>query len=307
MQKNKNLNSIVRRGAADCGISCSNMVVTLFGDVVSEHGDWLWLGSIIEALVPMGYSERLVRTAVYRLMQNDWLQSKKIGRKSFYCITDKARGHYESASRRIYAGEPPAWDGSWILVVPALVPRDKQDELRKALSWRGFNTLVTGMYAHPSSDTSSLDETIYEQGLQGEVIVLSAKTTDMPSQEAMKRLVKNRWNLDALESMYTSFIHFFRPLAEQSVHQKAEPAELFYLRLLLIHEYRRILLRDPDFPEPMLPRGWVGREAQQLTCKIYQLLQTESTRYISTTLENTQGPVGKPRSNFYQRFGGLPR
>lgn len=198
----------------DSSISCSTMIVTLFGEVVSQHGSWIWLGSLINTLAPLGYSERLVRTAVYRLMQSDWLQAKRIGRKSYYCITDTACGHYEKAERRIYASEPTEWDGSWILVAPALLSEEKREEFHKSLLWQGFNTLVTGMYTHPSSDTTSLDETIYEQRIGGEVVVMKAKTTDLQSQEAIRRLVKNRWNFDELEASYAEFVQFFRPFAQ---------------------------------------------------------------------------------------------
>lgn len=303
----KKLEKLVKKKITDSSISCSTMVVTFFGDLASQHGGWIWLGSLIDALAPMGYSERLVRTAVYRLMQSDWLQVKRIGRRSYYCFTDTARGHYEKAARRIYAGEQPAWDGSWILVAPALVADDKKEEFRKSLLWQGFNALVTGMYAHPSSDTTSLDETIYEQRLLGDVVVLKAKTTDVQSQEAIKRLVKNRWNFDELEAFYSEFIEFYRQFTSAEFLQGLTGREMLLIRLLLIHEYRRILLRDPDFPDPMLPQGWVGRDAQILAKKIYTLLSRQSIEYICDTLESARGHLSEPSSAYYKRFGGLPK
>ena len=130
MSRVKKLEKLVQKKISDSSISCSNMVVTFFGDLASQHSGWIWLGSLIDALEPMGYSERLVRTAVYRLMQSDWLQVKRIGRRSFYCFTDTARKHYEKAARRIYVDEKPAWDGSWILVSPALLTEGKKEELK---------------------------------------------------------------------------------------------------------------------------------------------------------------------------------
>ena len=165
---------------------------------------------------------------------------------------------------------------------------------------------MTGIYAHPSSDTTSLDETIYEQRLLGKVVVLSAQTTDVQSQEAIKKLVKNRWNLDELEIAYTQFIEFFRPLSQPAVLAKLSGNSQFLIRLLLIHEYRRILLRDPDFPDPMLPQGWVGRNAQQLVKRTYQALVGDSVNYVCKHLENAQGHIMEPTSAFYKRFGGLP-
>lgn len=299
------LEKIVAQKVSDNSISCSNMIVTLFGDVMSQHSDWIWLGSMINALAPMGYNERLVRTAVYRLQQSDWLQVKRIGRRSYYCFTDSAQRHYAKAARRIYSGAQPLWDGSWILVATTLLSEDKKEEFRKSLLWQGFNTLVTGMYAHPSSDTTSLDETIYEQRLLGEVVVLSAKTTDIHSQEAIKKLVENRWKLDELETFYTEFLAFYRPLLKPSSIAKLSAKSQFLLRLLLIHEYRRILLRDPDFPDPMLPQGWVGREVQQMVKRSYGLLAEKSVEYICQQMENAQGDLNEPTPGFYKRFEGV--
>lgn len=306
-QKTKDLEKVIKSRVGASNISCSNMVVTLFGDVVSAHGGWIWLGSLIEALQPMGYSERLIRTAVYRLMQNDWLKSRQIGRKSFYCISESAWGFYTKAARRIYANEPPEWDGSWTLVVPSQVPEEKKEEFRKSLLWQGFNTLVNGMYAHPSSYTTSLEETLYEQKLLGEVVVMSAKTVDVQSMEAIKKLVKNRWNLDELETAYTAFIEFYRPLSTPEYLNSLLAREQFLLRQLLIHEFRRILLRDPDFPDQMLPQGWIGRDALQLVKRTYMALSTGSLRYICDNLENAQGQIPAPSTEFYKRFGGLPK
>ena len=305
------LEKAIKKRVSDSNISCRSMVVTVFGDVVSQHGGWIWLGSLINTLGLMGYDDRSVRTAVYRLVQSDWLQVQKIGRRSYYCFTDNAISHYEKAARRIYAGKQPPWDGSWTLVAPAFVAEDKKDELRKSLVWQGFDTLVTGMYAHPSSDRTSLDETLCEQGLKTDVVVMSAKTEDKHSQDAMKQLVKNRWNLDELEQGYSDFLRYYQRKSQPFTQrlpaaEKPSATECFLMRILLVHEYRRILLRDPDLPDAMLPKGWVGQEAHKLVKHLYKRLAKQSIAFIQADLDNAEGPLPAPESSFYKRFDGLP-
>jgi phenylacetic acid degradation operon negative regulatory protein len=41
------------------------------------------------------------------------------------------------------------------------------------------------------------------------------------------------------------------------------------VRTLLIHEYRRVLLRDPNLPEALLPAGWPGLQARALCESLY--------------------------------------
>lgn len=296
---------LIAQRISDNSISCTSMVVTVFGDVVSQHGGWIWLGSLINALAPFGFNERLVRTAVYRLVQSDWLQVNKVGRCSYYCFTETAKRHYEKAARRIYAAKQPVWDGDWILVAPAFLPEEKKEDFRKSLLWMGFNTLVTGMFAHPSADRTSLDEAIDEQGLSGEVVVMLARTEDQHSQAAIKKLVQNRWNLEELEKFYRDFLHFYRPLCQQLEVKLPGPQESFLLRSLLIHDYRRILLRDPDLPTAMLPHGWVGYDAQDLVKRAYKLLASPSVNYIRQTLENAQGLLPEPDARFFSRFDGV--
>lgn len=292
----------VSQRTLDRGISCTSMVVTVFGDSISQHGDWIWLGSLIKALAPFGYNERLVRTAVFRLGQQGWLEVKKIGRRSYYCPTDSARSHNERADRRIYSVGQEAWDGSWTLVVPVFVPDEKKDSFRKSLLWQGYNSLLSGMFAHPSFEEASLQEILLEQDLVGKVIVFSASTEDLQSQAALKELVLQKWNFLELQDMYREFLAFYRPMIKSIDSGSLTPQMNFLLRTLMIHEYRRVLLRDPDFPDAMLPSAWVGFEARDVVKRLYSVFSKDSSHYIENALENAQGPMPGLSANLYKRF-----
>ncbi len=296
----------VAQRVAERNFSCTSMVITLFGDVVSQHGGWIWMGSLIDALGHFGYSERLVRTAVFRIVQQDWLQANKVGRRSYYCFTETAKGHYEKAARRIYAADVPDWDGSWTFVAPVFVPDDKREEFRKSLMWQGFNSLVSGLLAHPSSDRTSLDETLEELGLVGKAIVFAGNTTDVHSRRALKELVSDKWQIASLEQQYSEVLDFYRHMFQRRKVESLGPQEAFLVRVLLIHDYRRVLLRDPDFPDELLPTGWVGFEVQDLVKRLYKQLVTRSEEYIESELSNAHGVMPSAGSRFYRRFGGIP-
>jgi len=304
--KNKQKRTLkIQQHIKHTSVSCTSMVVTVFGDVVSQHGSWVSLASLIQVLEPFGFNERQIRTSVYRLVQNDWLQVNKVGRCSYYCFTDTATGHYEKAARRIYANNNQEWDHNWTLVLPVSVPDEKNEAFKKSLIWQGFNTLTSGLYAHPSSDRSSLDELIHELGLIKDLVVFSASTSDLNSQGVLKGLIKNRWKLPELETYYQNFLDFYRPICQKIFITLPEPAECLLLRQAMIHDYRRILLRDPDFPAAMLPPGWVGHEAHDLVKRAYKMLAEPSNYYIGEKMSNAQGPMPEPNQRFYARFGGL--
>lgn len=287
------------------GISCTSMVITLFGDTVAVHGGWIWLGSVIHAMEPLGFSERLVRTAVFRLVQQGWLQVNKVGRRSYYCLTDTAKAEHEKANRRIYAAGHPRWDGTWTLVMPVSVAEERKEPLRKSLLWQGYNTLLPGLLAHPSSDRLSLNETLQELNIAADVLVFSATTDEAASQLLVKNLVQERWRLEELGVLYRDFLDFYRPYLGATVRSAEAGKQAFLLRTVMVHDYRRILLRDPDFPEKMLPSGWSGLEAQQLLQRLYRQWQAPSVGYVQQQLSNAQGPLPAASDQFYQRLGGL--
>ena len=101
-------------------ISSTSLLITLFCDAVTRHGGEIWLGSLIRSLAPLGISERLVRTAVFRLVQDDWLVSRKRGRRSYYGLSPSGFNQYQRAARRIYTHKRPEWDGVWTLVIPSM-------------------------------------------------------------------------------------------------------------------------------------------------------------------------------------------
>jgi phenylacetic acid degradation operon negative regulatory protein len=307
MTKTSKLNLTVKQHIKKSSISCTSMVVTIFGYIVSQHGSWVWLSSLIKALEPLGFNGRQVRTSVYRLVQSNWLQSNKVGRCSYYCFTDFAMANYEKAARRIYAADQADWNQNWILVLPISVPDDKKEAFIKSLLWQGFNTLVSGLYAHPSCDASSLDEAIHELGLVDNVIVLNGSIADLNSQSVIKSLIKERWKLSELETSYRDFLTFYRPICQQLLNkndksEQLSTTECFLLRVILIHDYRRVLLRDPDFPQAMLAQGWVGYEAHDLVKRMYKVLSKPSTDYIEENMNNAQGKLPGASNKFHQRF-----
>ena len=57
-------------------------------------------------------------------------------------------------------------------------------------------------------------------------------------------------------------------------------AEAFFVRTLLIHEYRKVRLRDPNLPQALLPANWSGFRARQLCETLYGQLLTSSEAFL---------------------------
>lgn len=267
-----------------------SLIITVFGDSISAFDSAVGLASFIELLEPFGLNARQIRTAVFRLARDGWLACEKRGRKSYYAFTDFGRRQFERSARRIYAARPAPWDGQWTLVLPAFVDAAKRDELKRELSWLGFGALATGVLAHPCADHVSLKATFDELELSDACVVLRAREAAIGAGDTLGRLVVQTWQLDAVAARYTDLIATFQPVAS-ALAGKPDPAEMFALQTLLIHAYRRILLKLTDLPDELLPAGWPGREAMELTARLYAQTRGPSAAHLAAKLEGPDGPL----------------
>jgi phenylacetic acid degradation operon negative regulatory protein len=302
MEKINAIDAFFKQRIQDSSISCKSIIVTVFGDVISQHGGWIWLGSLIQSLQPLGFSERLIRTSVYRLVKEDWLKVKKVGRKSFYCFTEKANNHYTKAARRIYANGAKHSDGNWLIVMPCFVADAELIELKRQLRWLGFSALSHGAFAHPSIEQSSIIETLNELKLKDSVIVFSSTPFNRASSDVLKQLVNEKWSLEPLNQAYQKLIENYQPLQQLCNKQQLNDRNGFVLRILIIHEYRRILLKDHELPKTMLPPNWLGGEANKLVKDLYAMLEINSQNFICQQLENIDGNLPFAAPTFKQRF-----
>ena len=285
----KTLDEFLQQRMYAGNISGTTLVLTFFCDVVTQHGGEIWLGSVIHALTPLGINERLTRTAVFRLVQDGWLESRKKGRQSYYRLTRTGQNYYKRAAMRIYSCKKPDWDGSWDLIFTSLVPEDKRDALKRGLTWLGYGRMAAGVYALPCNNHPPLHELLTDLGLVDDVVQMKAHAG---RDESLQKLVLSRWKLNDLRNRYSEY--FSRYLRAKKILQNNQPPDghsLFLLRILLIHEYRRILLSDPELPSNMLPEDWEGYAAQSLTSEIYRGLAGRTTEWINSEMLNAEGSM----------------
>jgi phenylacetic acid degradation operon negative regulatory protein len=84
-----------------------------------------------------------------------------------------------------------------------------------------------------------------------------------------------------------------------------DPETGFILRTLLIHEYRRLHLRDPLLPERLLPAGWPGIRAAQLCRAIYGRVFAASEIYLTEVAADLEGALPPAQRSTLERFGGI--
>lgn len=279
-------------------MQAGSLIISVFGDAVLPRGGRLWLGSLIALLEPLGLNERLVRTSVFRLVKDEWLTTQAVGRRSDYLLTAAGRRRFEEAARQIYAAQAPAWDRRWrlVLVVGELDVRARE-RLRRALFWQGFGDLRAGCFIHPSADLRQVFDALTTDGMGDTLPALMPLLAANPHLGASANdsdLVRRAWNLDALAAGYQAFVQRYRPLWDEwrvPARRPRDPALAWQARLLLIHDYRRLLLRDPELPEVLLPADWPGQQARALCRDLYRCLLEPSERFLDGALRLASGEV----------------
>ncbi len=285
----------------------NSVIITIYGDFIAPHGGTVWLGSFIKLVAPLGINERMVRTSVYRLSREKWLVSEQIGRRSYYSLTTSGRRRFEHAYRRIYFAPQDIWGGEWQLVlIPASLAGTARDQLRKELTWAGYGALASGILAHPSADSEALLDILQETGAHDKVVAMRASNISALTSKPLQELVHACWNLDALTAKYEDFIERFRPvLRTLRAANELDPEQCFLAQTLLMHDFRRALLHDPQLPAQLLPAIWSGGIARQLCRDIYAITWPHAQRHLLTACETASGPLPSAAAYFYQRFDGL--
>lgn len=290
----------------DRRLRATSLIITVYGDAVAPRGGTVWLGSLIRLLEPLGLNERLVRTSVFRLSKEGWLTSKQIGRRSYYSLTRSGWRSFERAYERVYAEPRVSWDGEWTLVLTPGVSSRKREALRKELSTLGFGAFSSDIWAHPSPPSAALTSVLQDLDVQRRVVVMRARNEGLPTSAPLNRLVRDCWNLEQLGVQYAEFLERFRPVWRAIEQADApDPRACFLIRTLVIHEIRRLLLRDPQLPDDVLPGDWHGAAARLLCRNLYRATFRQAERHLGAVLETAEGPLPEPAAYFYRRFGGL--
>lgn len=285
-------------------LRAGSLITTVFGDAIAPRGGTVWLGSLIRAMANFGISERLVRTSVFRLAKDGWLQSRQVGRRSYYSLTDEGRERFALATHRIYGEPVEEWDGKWCLLLLSGLDTQTKDVVRKECGWLGFGPLSANVLAHPTPDIADLDVTVRRLGVAETLVVMRGQT--IRGDGAMRQLARNSWNLDDIDQRYAEFVQRYRPVYKAlSGKTKLDDKSAFLIRTLLIQEYRKVLLRDPWLPTELLPAGWHGAMAYQLCRNLYRAVHTRADAYLDEVMVTAEGPLPPPSRIYKQRFGGL--
>ena len=269
-----------------------SIVITVFGDAIVPRGGSVWLGTLLEFFEALDIDSGVVRTAMSRLAADGWLERNKVGRNSFYRLAKKGRQTFAAATRHIYDPPPSDWTGRFELLL--IGNGEDRDASREALKNAGFGSPLPGVWVAPSGVP------VPEEAAGAIRLEVSAED------DSGRRLLSDSWPLQRTADAYQKFMKTFEPL--RGWISRGEPlteADAFTARILLIHHYRRVVLRDPLLPTALLPADWPGRAARKLCGEIYRGLLRQSEQWLDQHATNEDGPLPRPNGELGRRFEGV--
>jgi phenylacetic acid degradation operon negative regulatory protein len=298
--------ALIRRFRRRPDASARTLLVTVFGDSVVPHGGELWIGSLSRLVEPLDISERLVRTSLHRLVGEGLLVTRRHGRRSFYSVAPAARSEFWEADRRIYhprGGDP--WDGRWTVVVETNgVAAPLRATMRQQLAWLGFGSLGPPIHVSPLDRVDELRQLLADLGLSGQVAVFRGDvpaTTGLSDGDLARTISAD---LGELEPAWRAFLRMFRPLADAVTDDDGEldGESAFLARTLLVHAYRRVVLREPELPADLWPANWVGAAAYEVAARCYHALTAAAEGHLVAVCEAGATPLPPLERSYAGRY-----
>ncbi|MGR3761817.1 PaaX family transcriptional regulator C-terminal domain-containing protein [Roseobacteraceae bacterium NS-SX3] len=220
-----------------------SVIVSLFGDLAQEEGAQLSGSALTQVITPMGIKPEAIRVALHRLRKDGWIESAREGRASVHYLTEYGRSQSAAVTPRIYERTPPAPGSCHLLIAEDGAGQATLDEVLLLPNYVAVNrTTALGHGPVPRS----LDD----------VMVAEASHILVPD------WLKTRLFPEDLQHSCTALRDALKRVSPPP--QGLEPAQIATLRTLIVHRWRRVVLRHPGLPAAFHPDSWAGEECRRL-------------------------------------------
>lgn len=222
-----------------------SLMISLFGDL-AQAPDQHIEGPVLSAIMGgLQVKPEAARVALHRLRNDGWIMSEKAGRTSRHSLTVTGRAECAAANPRIYA-DPALKPGHWTLVLT----EDSTSGQVAQLSRRGFIQLAPRIFAGPSDADAPPN-----------ALVLSADhTPDWLRQQVIPKIQQPGY-----ENLLEALTEVTRKL---SPPDDMNAIDIAVLRCLVVHNWRRLVLKHPKLPAPLVDPDGAGHQCHLLVADL---------------------------------------
>lgn len=260
-------------------ITARSLLVTVFGDSIAPAGGKIWIGDLIKLIKPFSFSDRLVRTSVFRLGADGWFDTERIGRRSRYSLSATARLEFEAADRRIYYPPADNWDNEWTIVFANENELDDTGKaaFARALRWQGFGRLAAGVFASPTAAPDAVGSAAARVGLTVPLPIARARFDDLGTLLHRESFSAD-FGLDESAEAYETFLDAWKWFKTVDTD---DGNAAFLVRSMMVNDFRRARLADPELPKPLLPANWSGGAAYERAAEIFHEVDGAASEYLA--------------------------
>lgn len=213
-----------------------SLMVSLFGDLALAEGCAIDGPVLSKIMAALQVKPEAVRVALHRLRNDGWVTSTKSGRISAHALTAKGRAESVAASPRIYAPTSTA-DIPWQIIVV----EDASHPVGEGFAAIGPRIYVGSGTLIPPYGALSFDGGEVPGWLraQAEPVHLRAEYS----------------------ALYMALADFKNMLPASTA---LSPIEIAALRCLIVHNWRRLVLKHPALPIALTEPHWPGQRCHLL-------------------------------------------
>ena len=248
----------------------------VYGDHLRARGSQAPVAGLVRLLAPVGIAAPAVRTAISRMVMQDWLEPVLLSGARGYRATPRAIRRLDEAADRIYRRTDRRWDCTWHLVLVGLpAARPARVRLRADLGFLGYAEIADNVWVSP-----------WPRAELASVLEQAGATARTARADRFDPEPTEAWDLAALRTAYQRWIETADELIanQTSAHDDADEAA-FAARFHLVHEWRKFLFADPGLPEELLPDDWPGRAAADLFAAEATRLKPGADRFVARCLD----------------------
>lgn len=247
----------------------------VYGDHLRGRRSQAPVAGLVRLLDPVGIQGPAVRTAISRMVAEDWLEPVRLPVGRGYRATDRTIRWLDDVAARVYRSSDEAWDGHWHLALldqPAEQPlgRPGRNRLRADLSFIGYAELTPHTWVSP-----------FARAELAEVLGRAGATARRVRADLVDPSPIGAWDLPGLAAAYASFVAD----ADALLAGADDDESSFAARFRLVHEWRKFLFTDPGLPPELLPHDWPGRAAAELFVSEARRLKPAADRFVATCLD----------------------
>lgn len=222
-----------------------SLLVTVFGELAQRDGAGI-SGSLLRSLTErIGFTPEAVRVALHRLRKDGWIESRRQGRNSTYFLTERGRALSAEASPRIYGDAPPA-ERAWLVV------HEPGQSVAPDTSGGAWVTSNLSLSSRPIADPAVF-------------------ATPLHASTPLPVWMRNKLGDDATCLLARKLIRALSEIeASNGALDRLSALERAVIRILIVHDWRRIVLKTPDLPDHVFPVDWPGAECRRKVLGILQ-------------------------------------